>query len=287
MVNFIVDSTFQLSREFATEHGIKVASLTLQLDGKEYVEGYSEDWEPFFSAYSKGKAAAITSQPSPELFEKAISEIYEVDPDGDIVIFTIGSRLSGTVNSARVAADKFEGKRIAVVDSHNAGASGYVFLLDMIKFRDGGASFEEVVEKAESTRDNYSMRFIPLTLTELARGGRVNKILSYIGNILNIKPVIEYKSNDIKIVGKALGMQRALKTAAEGLPQNATHLTVMYVYDTTYVEKLRDLLYARFGSERIDIEPICPVGCAHIGLGTVGIVSYYEEEEEAKNKRKK
>lgn len=286
MVNFVVDSTFQLTREFAAEHDIKIASLTLRIGSNEYVEGYREDWGPFFSDYSQTKSAATTSQPSPELFEKAIEEFFESDPNGSVIIFTIGDRLSGTINAANVAASKYPDKKIAVVDSHNAGASGYVFLKDMIKYRDGGASFEEVCEHAERVRDNYSMRFIPLTLTELARGGRVNKILSYIGNILNLKPVIEYRANEIKIVGKAIGMQRAMRSAVDNLPENATRLTVMYVHDETYVEKLRELLSAKYVGADIDIEPLCPVGCAHIGLGTVGIVSYYEDDS-AKNKRKK
>ena len=47
MVRFIVDSTFGLSRAFAEENGVQVVSLTLLLDGKEYVEGYREDWDAF------------------------------------------------------------------------------------------------------------------------------------------------------------------------------------------------------------------------------------------------
>ncbi|MCH5163246.1 MAG: DegV family protein [Clostridiales bacterium] len=278
MVNFVVDSTFGITREYAQKHGIKVASLTLGLGEKEYVEGYREDWDAFYSDYSKGKLAAKSSQPSPEKFIDAINEAYADDPDGEVIIFTIGDRLSGTIGSANIAVASFPDRRIAAIDSHNGGVSSYMFLQEMIKARDGGASFDEIVELAIGIRDRISTRFIPASLTELARGGRVNKLLSRIGNLLNIKPVFEYRANELTVLSKCLGVKRAMQAAIETLPE-FDRIAILYIYSDELVDQLKERLIKKFEMSDVDVEPMCPVAGAHIGIGTVGIVTLASEKK--------
>lgn len=272
MVNFVVDSTFGLTREYARKNKIKVVNLTLSLNGKEYEEGYREDWEPFYSDYSRSKLAAKTSQPSPAKFVDAVNAAYAEDPDSDIIIFTIGDRLSGTIGSARIAIAQFADKKIAAIDSHNGGVSSYMFLQEMIKARDEGADFDEICMLAEALRDRISTRFIPASLTELARGGRVNKLLSRIGNLLNIKPVFEYRANELSVIGKVLGVKRAMQYSVETLPK-FDRIMICYIGNDELVEQLKDKLFRKYGMSHIDVEPMCPVAGAHIGLGTVGIIT--------------
>ncbi len=272
MVNFIVDSTFGLSRGYAEKNKIGVVDLTLTLNGKEYREGYREDWEPFYSDYSRCKTAAMTSQPSPQLFVDAINCVYSAEPDSDVIIFTIGDRLSGTIGSAKIAVLQYPDRKIAAIDSHNGGVSAYMFLQEMIKARDGGADFDSLVALASEIRDRFSTRFIPSSLTELARGGRVNKLLSRIGNLLNIKPVFEYRANELNILSKSIGIRRAMQYSVDTLPK-FDRISICYIYDDGLVEQLKDRLFRKFGMSHIDVEPMCPVGGAHIGLGTVGIIT--------------
>lgn len=274
MINFVVDSTFGLSREFARENNIQVVDLTLTLDGKEYREGYREDWGEFYNAYAAGKSAAKTSQPSPDLFAVAVSKVLEEQPDSDVMIFTIGDRLSGTIGSAKIAAMQFPNIRIEAIDSHNGGPSSLMFLQEMMKARDGGMEFDELVKHALEIRDKFSTKFVPVTLTELARSGRVSKLISKIGNVLNIKPVFEYKANDLKVLYKTLGVKRAMQYAVDSIPRDCERIALLYIHDDKYIEQLKALVLSARGLESIDVFPMCPVGGAHIGLGTVGIVTY-------------
>ena len=274
MVNFIVDSTFGLSREFAAENNIKVVSLTLLLDGKEYKEGYCEDWNEFYNAYAAGKSAAKTSQPSPDLFAGAVREILEEQPESDVMIFTIGDRLSGTIGAAKIAAMQFPNIRIEAIDSHNGGPASLMFLQEMMKARDGGMEFDALVKHADEIRDKFSTIFVPVTLTELARGGRVSKLISTIGNILNIKPVFEYRANELKVLYKTLGVKRAMQYAVDYIPKDCERIAILYIKDDKYVEQLKSILLPARGLESVDVLPMCPVGGAHIGMGTVGIVTY-------------
>ena len=153
-----------------------------------------------------------------------------------------------------------------------------MFLQEMIKARDGGASFNEICELAVALRDRIATRFIPASLTELARGGRVNKLLSRIGNLLNIKPIFEYGANELRIVSKAIGVRRAMQTAVETLPK-FDRIMICYIGSDELVEQLKDRLFRTYGMSHIDVEPMCPVAGAHIGIGTVGIITLASENK--------
>lgn len=273
MVRFIVDSTFGLTREFAASNGIKVVSLTLLLGEKEYKEGYREDWDVFYGEFSRSKLPAKTSQPSPKMFQNAIDEIFAEDENAEIMILTIADRLSGTIGSATIAANQYPDKKVIALNSNEAGPSALMFLQEMLAAAKGGASCDELLELAQDLKERIAMQFIPATLTELARGGRVNKLLSRIGNILKIKPVFEFAKNDLTIYAKALGFNRAVEAAIAHLPQKFDRILVYYIGDDKNIEPLKDRLFRKLGLDHIDVEPMCPVGGVHIGIGTVGIVT--------------
>lgn len=273
MVHFIIDSTFGVTREWAQANDIKVVSLTLLLGSKEYDEGAPDEWKAFYEEYARCKAPCKTSQPSPRKFQDAIDEVLESDPDGEIIILTIADRLSGTIGSAKLAAAQYEGKRIAAVNSCEAGPSALMLIEEMVRSRDGGASYEELLALVDDLKERIAMQFVPESLTELARGGRVNKLLSRVGNILKIKPVFEFAKNDLSVYAKTLGLNRAIEAAIAHLPQKFDSLLVYYIGDDKNIATLKDRLFRKFGMSDIRVVPMCPVGGIHIGVGTVGIVT--------------
>lgn len=273
MVKFIVDSTFGLTREYVEQYDIKVVSLTLTLGNKEYDEGFREMWPDFYKKLAKSKTGGKTSQPSPEKFKKAIDEIYAQDPDSEILIFTIADRLSGTIGSANVAVADYAGKKIAAVNSGEAGPSALMFMREIVKAQQAGATFEELLELTADLQQRIAMQFIPASLTELARGGRVNKLLSRVGNILKIKPVFEFAKNDLTIYAKTLGFNRAAEAAIAHLPQKFDSIMLYYIGDDKFIEPLKARLSSKLGITEVEVEPMCLVGGVHIGIGTVGIVT--------------
>lgn len=278
MVKFIVDSTFGLSESYARENDIQVVGLTLMLDGKEYEEGYKENWGEFYTAYAASKSGVKTSQPSPRKFQDAVDKILEADGNSEIIIMTIADRLSGTIGSAKIAALQYPDNRIVAINTHEAGPSALMFLQEMVKAQKDGASFDELLALADDLKERIAMQFIPASLTELARGGRVNKLLSRIGNVLKIKPVFEFAKNDLTVYAKTLGFNRAVSAAIEHLPQKFDRILVYYIGDDKNIEPLKERLFRKLGMSHIDVEPMCPVGGAHIGIGTVGIVTLASKE---------
>lgn len=273
MVKFIVDSTFGLTKEFVERYDIKVVSLTVLINGNEYDEGYRETWPELYRQLAESKNGGKTSQPSPEKFKKAIEQIYEQDPDSEILIFTIADRLSGTIGSANIAVADFPDKKIKAVNSGEAGPSALMFMHEIVKAQQAGATFEELLALSDDLRERIAMQFIPASLTELARGGRVNKLLSCVGNILKLKPVFEFAKNDLSIYAKSIGFNRAAEAAISHLPQKFDRILLYYIGDDKYIDPLKVHLERRLGITEFEVEPMCLVGGIHIGIGTVGIVT--------------
>ncbi len=271
MVRFIVDSTFGLTKEFAESNGIKVVSLSVTLCGKQYKEGYAEQWNKFYSDYSRLNELATTSQPAPYDYMEALDAVFSEDPECDVIILTIGDRLSGAIGSANIAAHQYPDKRIEVIDTQNAATASRMFLDEMLAAAQAGASIDELLPLADSLKLRLSTVFVPARLTELKRGGRVNKLISRIGSMLNIKPVLLFAKNDVSIKSLALGFRRAVAAAVSGLPKKVEKISVCYISDDNNVPTVKDGLFKKLGLSHIDVAPVSPVLGAHIGLGTVGI----------------
>lgn len=278
MVKFIVDSTFGLTREYAEEKGIAIISLTLLLGDKEFDEGYPDSWSEFYDELAKSKLGAKTSQPAPEKFKNAIEDFLAEDENSEILIMTIADRLSGTINSARIAAEQYPDKRVVAINSGEAGPSALMYIREMTEARDNGATLDELLALSDDLQQRIAMQFIPASLTELARSGRVNKLLSAVGNILKIKPVFEFAKNELSIYAKVLGFNRAVEAALNRLPQNFDKILVYYIGDDRNIAALLERMKGRFDTDGLEIVPMCPVGGVHIGAGTVGIVTLASKE---------
>ena len=112
----------------------------------------------------------------------------------DIVHVTLSSGISGTINSARIAAEdlkaEFPDNNVYVIDSL-AASSGFGLLLDaMAEYRDQGASAEELVRFAEDRKLHLHHWFFSTDLTFFIRGGRVSKTAGFFGKLLNICPLL-------------------------------------------------------------------------------------------------
>ncbi len=278
MVYFIVDSTFGLTKDYATKHGVHVVELTLTIGDTEYKEGYCGEWDGFFDDYRKSRFGAKTSQPPPEAFMRAIDDIVSADSSAEILILTIGNRLSGTVYSARIAAMQYPEINIAVIDTKCASVASFLVLDELVKLKERGADFTEVVGYAEELTERVSILFIPSTLVELARGGRVNKLLSRFGTMLNIKPVFEFADNNVTVRGRPLGIKRAASLAVSFLPREYDRLAIVYIHDGKNVDILRSAMRRDMEVADIDVMPVSPILGAHIGIGTVGIASIAHEK---------
>ena len=202
-VKIVVDSTADLRPQL--EEKVSVVPLSVHFGERTYVSGIDITPRQFYEMLVESDELPTTSQPSPflfeEAFEKAVSEGYEV------VCLTCSGKLSGTNQSANIAAAEFPGK-VHVVDSGSVAIGLAILAEYALELAAKGLSAEEIVLKLLRKREKIRILALVDTLEYLKKGGRVSATVALAGGLLNIKPVLSVCNGEIKLVGKARGSRQ-------------------------------------------------------------------------------
>lgn len=203
-VKIIVDSTADMVPE--VEARVKIVPLTIHFGEKEYVSGVDIDSRRFYEMLVESDVLPTTSQPTPFAFGEAFAEA--VDAGDSVVCITIASKLSGTFQSASIAAADYPGK-VFVVDSHTVALGSGILAEYALELADRGMSAEEIALNLMRKREKVKLLAMVDTLEYLKKGGRISATVAFAGSLLNIKPVITVADGEIKVLGKARGSKQA------------------------------------------------------------------------------
>ncbi len=202
-VRIIVDSTADLTPQ--VRQRVDVVPLTIHFGEKEYIDGITIDSKSFYEMLVESDVLPTTSQATPFAIEKAFRKAVE---EGDeVVCITCAAKLSGTYQSACIAAEEFEGK-IHVVDSHTIAIGSSILTAYAMTLLDRGLSAEEIAWKLMQKREDVRVLALLDTLEYLKKGGRISSTAAIAGGLLNIKPVLTITSGEIKMLGKARGSRQ-------------------------------------------------------------------------------
>lgn len=274
-VRIIVDSTADLMPQIKQQ--VQVVPLTVHFGDREYVDGVTITHQEFYEKLVSGDAMPSTSQASPAAFQK---EFQKVSDAGDsAVVITVASKLSGTYQSACIAAGDYE--NIYVVDSESVAIGSGILTeraLDMVR---QGLDAAQIAQKLEEEKQRIRVLAVVDTLEYLKRGGRVSKAVAFAGGLLNIKPVIGIVHGEILMLGKARGLKQANTVLAGEIAKTGGvdfHEPVLLGYTGTedtavlrYMEDSREL-WALAGDIRYTI--IGSVIGTHAGPGAVAVAYF-------------
>lgn len=276
MIRLIVDSTFGISKKYAEENNIEVVRLKMILGNETYEEGFEDTWADFYEKMKVSKYFPTTSQPSPQDFIDAINRIYDKDPDAEVLILTISNALSGTINSATIAANSFEGKRIVAHDSKQAATCGRMLTEEVVEHIKNGITFDNLLELLPKIESALAIQFVPDSMDALKRGGRIGTLGAAIANILKIKPLFKFSNGKLTITKKVLGLTKAITEAIALLPKKLKKLYICYIYDKVNVPKITEKLKNMLGLKNIEEVGLEPVFGVHVGIGAIGLASLEE-----------
>ena len=203
-VKIIVDSTADLIPQ--VRRRVKVVPLTIHFGEEEYIDGVTIDSRMFYEKLIESDVLPTTSQASPYVFEEAFREAVK---DGSrVVCITVSSCLSGTYQSAVIAAEAFPGQ-VHVVDSHTIALGSAILTEYALSLVDRGMDAETIAWKLMQKREKVRLMAMLDTLEYLKKGGRISSAAAIAGSLLNIKPVICIENGEIKMLGKARGSRQA------------------------------------------------------------------------------
>ena len=203
MVKIIVDSTADMILEVAARVGI--VPLTVHFGEKEYIPGVNLDGKKFYEMLVESDVLPTTSQPTPYAFEEAFREAVEAG--FEVVCITVAGKLSGTNQSANIAAAEFPGK-VHVVDSQTIAIGLGILAEHALYLVDKGLNAEEITWKLLQKREKIRLLALVDTLEYLKKGGRISPAVAFAGGMLNIKPVITIEGGEIRVLGKARGSRQ-------------------------------------------------------------------------------
>lgn len=195
MNNYILSccSTADLSKEHFYKRNISYICFHYELDGKEYPDDLGETipFDQFYQAMAAG-ADTKTSQINAEEYMNYFESFLKAGKD--IVHVTLSSGISGSHNSARIAkeelAEKYPERKIYIIDSLNASSGFGLFVDKLADLRDAGMSAEDLCIWAEENKLYCHAWFFSSDLTFFVKGGRVSKTSGFVGNLLNICPLL-------------------------------------------------------------------------------------------------
>ncbi|MBR2489769.1 MAG: DegV family protein [Clostridia bacterium] len=201
-VKIIIDSTADVTPEIKAQ--LKTVHLTVHFGNEEFIDGVTIDHQRFYEKLIESDTMPHTSQATPADFASAIEEVTK---NGDsAVIITLSSKLSGTYQSAMIAAAEYE--NVYVVDSGTVTIGAGILAEYALQLSLSGMSAKEIAENLEKEKENILIIAMVDTLEYLKRGGRVSKTVAFAGGLLNIKPVIAVKNGEILMLGKARGSKQ-------------------------------------------------------------------------------
>lgn len=203
-VKIIVDSTADLIPQVRSR--VEVVPLTIRFGEEEYTDGVTIDSHTFYEKLIESDVLPTTSQASPydfeEKFRRAVEEGHQV------VCIAVSSRLSGTYQSACIAAEEFPGK-VFVVDSQTIALGSAILTDYALSLVDRGMDAETIAWKLMQKREKVRLLAMLDTLEYLKKGGRISSTVALAGGLLNIKPVVCIENGEIKMLGKARGSRQA------------------------------------------------------------------------------
>ena len=203
-VRIMCDSTADVTPDVKAR--LKVIPITVNFDGKEFIDGVTMNNTDFYRMLMTCEKLPTTSQPTPAAFHDAFKEA--TDAGEEVVVITISAHISGTYQSAMIAAADFPGK-VHVVDSKTLCIASGIIVEYALKLADEGLSADEIVKRLEKERERVHLIAIFDTMKFLMKGGRVSKAKGNAGELLGIKPIIGTRDGVITIFGKARGRKTA------------------------------------------------------------------------------
>lgn len=280
-IKLIIDSASDIPVSYAKEHGMTYLPLPVTIGEKQYLSGVDITPQAFYEILIESDCLPVTSQVSPFAFEQAFRTAIE---QGDTpVAITLSSKLSGTYQSACIAAANFGGQAF-VVDSMNVSLGQAILVYYAERLIAQGISAPALVSELDRAKQKIKVIALLDTLEYLKKGGRISAATAVVGGILSIKPVVSVVNGEVQLIGKARGSKQGNNLLNEMVAYS--HGVDFSMPLTLAFSSLSDALLQKYIADshqlwegRVSNLPVLTIGATigtHAGPGAIG-VAFFEQ----------
>ena len=272
MIRVVTDSSSDVPSELAAQSGIEVVPLTIRFGDDEFVDRSDLSTASFWDKLVAADRLPETAAPSAGLFEERYRSMIDEGASG-IVAITISSELSGTYQSAVIAAERLAGAvPIRVIDSQNVGMALGLPVREAARFAAGGASIDEVASHSMDAIASTNIVGALDTLEYLKRGGRMGSAQAFFGDLLKIKPLITIENGAVAPLGRVRTRSKAIAALEERIAAIGPRIRAASVFHGAAQDV--DSVVGRI-EHHLDVPVIVTMLGAvvgtHTGPGTIGV----------------
>ena len=275
-VRIIVDSSTNVSEKYREK--IQFVPLTVRFGDKEYLDGVELSKHQFYEMLVESDVLPTTSQATPAAFAEYLESVASAGDSA--VVITLSSKLSGTYQSAVLAAEDYP--NIYVVDSQSVAIGTGVLAQYAVELAQQGMGAEEIAQVLTQQREKVCVVALLDTLEYLKKGGRISKTVAFAGGMLNIKPVVTIQDGAIALIGKARGSRNGNNLLVEKIREAGGvdfERPVLLGYtglSSALLEKYVDDSKALWADhvDKLDGCLLCSVIGTHAGPGAVAVAFF-------------
>ena len=279
-IRLIVDSAADISKKEADELGIIMMPMIITFGDENYLDGVDLLPTQFYEKLIESDELPKTSQVTPYRFEEEFEK--HVANGDEVIVITISSKLSGTYEAARQAAEKF-GDKVHVIDSLNAAIGERLLSEYALRLIKQGLPTREIVAELEKAKKKINLIAVLGTLEYLKKGGRISSAVAFAGELLSLKPVISVVDGEVKLIGKALGSKKGNNllnklVQEKGIDFDMPYGTIWSGLDRTMLDKYIKDSVQHWESNTDQIPSYILGGTigTHVGPGAIG-VAFFEK----------
>ena len=281
-IMIVTDSCCDLSKETIEELGITVLPFTLTMGGETFREIFDKSTQEVYDLMASSDEIPKHSQISPLTFEETYKKLYD-EGYTDVISVSINSQGSGTYNNSIIGKDDFfennpeaNGKmRIFNIDSKSYTVLyGYPIMEAAKKIRKG-ASVEEIVAYFDDWFKVSAIYAVPYNLKYARKSGRISAAKAFAGELLGLKPIIEFADGETNTVDKIRGEKNIVPKLVECVEKRMTPQTpyiMLHGRDDTLAKEIEKELIKRTGRKAETYQSIGAVVSANIGPDIVAVL---------------
>lgn len=276
-VKIITDSACDLPEELIEKYGIEVMPILVYLNDKEYLDSVTLKSNELYEAMKSG-ARVTTAQIPIGYFMDRFEALKE--SEDTYIYLAFSSNLSGTYQTAVVAKETLmeviPDLKLEIVDTKCASLGLGLIVIEAAKLAGDGADVSEIMAYIEEASRSMEHIFSVDDLEYLFRGGRVSRAQATLGNILNIKPIINIQDGFLIPIDKVKGKKKRLQKlydymADRGVRLDSQCIGIAHAASAVDAEEIKAYIETTFGTREIIISELgCAVG-AHCGPGMISI----------------
>jgi DegV family protein with EDD domain len=279
MLKIVMDTAGDLASDWQERYDIDLIPINIIHDGQNFRQGIDIHYDDFYRIVESSDSLPSTSQPTPYQFIEFYRQI--AGPEDTVLSIHVTEKLSGTMDSARKAAQELKGElNIIPFDSASGTICMGMMAREAREMDRAGKSVDEIITRLDTIRQNMELIFTVDTLKYASMSGRVKHLQFALASMLNVKPIIELKNGFLEMGEKVRSRNKSIELLLEKMKKKFDDkriiIGVLHAHDPKSGMALMEKVINQLNCAEAIFGEISISLAAHFGPGTLGLAAYPE-----------